>query len=183
MSVVEPTTDGTGATVAALDAATLSSFVEAHYPRLIRLAALVCDDATDAQDAVQSGLERAWRKRSTLRDQDRLPTWLDRIVVRESIRVSRTRRSWTSRLFSSVREIEVDIVDLRDSNRPGDEWLDLRTAFARLTADQRAAVAIHLYCGYSVAETADLVGVPVETVRSRLRVARERLRSGLGEAH
>jgi DNA-directed RNA polymerase specialized sigma24 family protein len=39
-----------------------------------------------------------------------------------------------------------------------------------------------LYAGYTVQETADIVGAPLETVRSRLRLARERLRTVLGES-
>lgn len=180
MSVLEPTTETVA--VVTTDAVALGAFVESHYPRLVRLAALVCDEASDAQDAVQAGLERAWRKRSGLRQPDRLSAWLDRIVVREAIRVSRKRRSWQARRFSPVREIEVDIADTRSAGAPRDEWLDLRIAFAQLSADHRAVIALHLYGGYSVVETADFVGAPIETVRSRLRVARERLRTALGEA-
>ena len=56
---------------------------------------------------------------------------------------------------------------------------ELRIAYESLPADQRAAVALHLHYGYSVAETADIVGAPVETVRSRLRLGRERIRQAL----
>jgi DNA-directed RNA polymerase specialized sigma24 family protein len=45
-----------------------------------------------------------------------------------------------------------------------------------LSPEQRAVVALHLHLGYSVAETADIIAAPEETVRSRLRLARERLR-------
>ena len=57
---------------------------------------------------------------------------------------------------------------------------ELRVAFATLSPEQRAVVALHLYAGYSVLETAALVDAPIETVRSRLRLARERLRRELG---
>ena len=87
MSTLEPA-ERTAPLLAAPDA-TLEAFVETHYPRLVRLAGLVCDDASLAQDAVQAGLERAWRKRSTLAEPDRLSAWLDRIVVREAIRANR----------------------------------------------------------------------------------------------
>jgi RNA polymerase sigma-70 factor (ECF subfamily) len=179
VSTLEPA-ERTAPLAAAADA-TLEAFVEAHYPRLVRLAGLVCDDPALAQDAVQAGLERAWRRRGSLNDPERLSAWLDRIVVREAIRANRARRSWLERLLAPPREIEVDIVDLHPSSSPGDEWLDVRAAFERLTAEQRAVVALHLYRGYSVAETAEIVGAPLETVRSRLRLARERLRSALAE--
>jgi len=161
----------------------LVDFVGQHYPRLIRLAGLVCHDVTDSEDAVQVGLERAWRNRSSLRDQERLASWLDRIVVRESIRLGR-------RAERSTRW--VSIPDAEDTERPGPGPLDsvgtnvgdreaIRAAFRTLPAAQRAVVALHLYQGYSVNETAEMLGVPVETARSRLRLARERLRLALGE--
>jgi RNA polymerase sigma-70 factor (ECF subfamily) len=57
----------------------------------------------------------------------------------------------------------------------------LGVAFGSLPADQRIVIALHLHLGYSVAETAELVRAPPETVRSRLRVGRERLRKALEE--
>ena len=57
----------------------------------------------------------------------------------------------------------------------------LRAAFAQLSPEQRAVVALHMHLGYTVPETAEIVGAPEETVRSRLRLARERLRRELGE--
>jgi len=161
---------------------TLTEFVTANYPRLIRLAALVCDDAHEAQDAVQSGLERAWRARASLRDESRLASWLDRIVVREAIRSSRSRRSWLARLIRPTPPTELDVSDrFRPMAAAATDWADLRVAFDALSADQRAVIALHLYAGYSVAETSEIVGAPAETVRSRLRVATQRLRASMAE--
>jgi RNA polymerase sigma-70 factor (ECF subfamily) len=156
----------------------LETFAVTHYPRLIRLAGLICRDAQQAQDAVQAGLERAWRRRSQLQDVDRLPPWLDRIVVREAIRASRAGLFGFGRP-PQVREIDVD---QDDGAKPGlmDDMADLKVAFERLSSAHRAVVALHLYAGYSVAETAEIVGAPLETVRSRLRVARDSLRTSLG---
>ncbi len=171
--------DGMIETGAALDAATLDVFVREHHDRLVRLARLVCLDASEAGDAVQSGLEQAWRRRRSLRDADALRSWLDRIVVREAIRLDRRRRSPLSRFFGGPREISIGVVDARAAVTP--ERADLRVAYEALPAEQRAAIALHLHYGYSVAETAEIVGAPVETVRSRLRVAREHLRHALEE--
>jgi RNA polymerase sigma-70 factor (ECF subfamily) len=57
----------------------------------------------------------------------------------------------------------------------------LREALGHLSPDHRAVIALHLYAGYSVDETARVLQVPFDTVRSRLRAARERLRRELGE--
>ena len=164
----------------------IAEFVGAHYPRLIRLAGLICRDAIDSEDAVQAGLERAWRRRDSLLDSGSLSAWLDRIVVREAIRLGRDNRSLRQRfqrMFGDHDDIEIHVP--RTEADPGSSVTSrasLRHAFEALPAAARAVVALHLYLGYSIAETADIVGAPLETVRSRLRLAREQLKFQLGEA-
>lgn len=164
----------------------IAEFVAAHYPRLIRLAGLICRDAIDSEDAVQAGLERAWRRRESLRDPASLPAWLDRIVVREAIRLGRDNRSLRQRLERMLGDHDdIEMRVLPTEADPGSSVTSraaLRHAFEALPAAQRAVVALHLYLGYSIAETAEMVGAPLETVRSRLRLAREQLRFQLGEA-
>ena len=161
--------------------AAIAAFVAEHYDRLLGLARLICRDASDAADAVQVGLEQAWRRRSTLRDHELLRPWLDRIVVREAVRISKRRQSWLSRLFTPTSEITWIEPPDRHGSEPS-TYLALRTAFKQLPPEQRAVVALHLHLGYTVAETAALVGAPDETVRSRLRLAKQRLRRELEES-
>ena len=164
----------------------IADFVAGHYPRLIRLAGLICRDAIDSEDAVQQGLERAWRRRATLQDPGRLAAWVDRIVVREAIRLGRDRRSLRQRLERiGWGHDDIDLRLPRTEADPGSAVTSrtaLRHAFEALPANQRAVVALHLYLGYSLVETAGMVGAPLETVRSRLRLAREQLRFQLREA-
>jgi RNA polymerase sigma-70 factor, ECF subfamily len=161
--------------------AAIAAFVREHYDRLLRLARLVCRDTSDAADAVQVGLEQAWRQRSTLRDDARLRPWLDRIVVREAVRISKSRQSRLSRLFRPGPEVTwIEPPDPKGSDPS--TFVALRAAFARLSPEQRAVVVLHLHLGYTVAETGDIVGAPDETVRSRLRLARQRLRQELEES-
>ena len=176
-SVARPVGAPDAARGSALDSAALDAFVREHHERLVRLARLVCLDTSEAADAVQAALEQAWRRRSGLRDAVSLRPWLDRIVVREAIRLDRRRHSPFGRLFGGPTDISPDIADDRATLDPS--MVALRVAFEALPADQRAAIALHLNLGYSVAETAELVGAPPETVRSRLRVGRERLRKAL----
>jgi RNA polymerase sigma-70 factor (ECF subfamily) len=149
--------------------AEIRDFVAAHYDRLIRLAALVLRAADEAEDAVQAALERAWRDRAKLRDPSRLQPWLDRIVVREAIRGRQHRLPVVNPPF-----------DLATTDA-ADRSAAVRVALGALTPVQRAVVVLHLHRGYSVAQTAEILKVPEETVRSRLRVARDRLRYLLAE--
>jgi RNA polymerase sigma-70 factor (ECF subfamily) len=156
----------------------LAAFFDADYERMVRLAGLVCHNDVLAEDAVQAAMEQAWRRRSSLRDPDRMRWWLDRIVVREAIRLNR--RPWWSRLTAAHTDEHAPLLpDLAGETTP--QRLALTAAFAALTPEQRAACVLHLHLGYGVAETADLMGAGVETTRSRLRLARRRLRADLSE--
>jgi len=157
----------------------LGAFVTEHYDRLVRLAYLICRHGPDAADAVQRGLEQAWRQRATLRDEASLRPWVDRVVVREAIRLGR--RPWLRRVFSLDSQVGWMEPTGRAVADPND-MLALRAAFARLPSDQRAVIALHLHAGYSVAETAAIVDAPLETVRTRLRRAKDRLRRELVES-
>ena len=172
--------EATGGQGAVLDAETLDAFVRAHHERLASLARLVCFDQQDAADVIQAAFEQAWRRRSSIHDTAALRPWLDKIVVREAIRQDRRRRSPLARFFGGPREVPVEFVDRHAQGALA--MSELRIAYEALPADQRAAIALHLHLGYSVVETADIVGAPVETVRSRLRLGRERLRRQLEEA-
>ena len=154
----------------------LESFVHEHYPRLVRLAGLITRDADQAQDAVQSALERAWRKRDTVRDAASLRPWLDRIVAREAIRQTRG-----GRLGMLLRRNPEEWAELAAPLFEPAETAVLRDALGRLSPDHRAVIALHLHAGYSVEETAQVLGVPFDTVRSRLRAARDRLRREMAE--
>jgi RNA polymerase sigma-70 factor (ECF subfamily) len=122
-------------------------------------------------------MERAWRQRDSLRDQRRLRWWLDRIVVREAIRLNR--RPWWRTSEAPIEEHTRLLADPTATITPA--RLALAAAFRTLPVAQRAAVVLHLHLGYSVAETAGLTGASVETTRSRLRLARRRLRAELSE--
>jgi RNA polymerase sigma-70 factor (ECF subfamily) len=159
-------------------------FVLEHYGRLVGLAGIVAGNVTAAEDIVQTALERAWKSRGSFRSDGSLRPWLDRIVVREAARERRWRLRWLGRISRppSVTPIEPpfgEVVDPDASRFP--ERTLLRMVLDDLSAAHRAAVVLHLHAGYSVDETAEPLGVPRETVRSRLRVARERLRRALQE--
>jgi RNA polymerase sigma-70 factor (ECF subfamily) len=74
---------------------------------------------------------------------------------------------------------EITVADL--SAAPSTDLAALGIGLRALPPEQRAVVALHLYLGYSVQETAQIMDSPIGTTRSRLRLARERLRRALAE--
>jgi DNA-directed RNA polymerase specialized sigma24 family protein len=94
--------------------------------------------------------------------------------VREAIRLEQRRQGMLARWFGRPPETIVDPLI------PHDPDFAMRTAMNDLPVEQRAAIVLHHYAGFSVEETAELLGVPFETLRSRLKAARRRLRISLG---
>jgi len=161
---------------------TLEAVLADDYARLVRLAGVVCRDPADAQDAVQAAIERALRHRGDLRDPAKVTAWLNQIVVHEAIRIDQRRRRGWSRLGAVPREIEVASAAGDPARPDAAARAALRDAFDRLPVEQRVVVALHHYAGYSIAEAAALIGIPLETARSRLRLARAHLRRVLDES-
>lgn len=151
--------------------------VSDHRDEVRRVVYAILHDADEAEDVTQVACERALRRFGDLRQPDAARSWLLSIAVREALSV---RRRWGRLVrFGSppvealVRPIPVD----QDLERR----LDLLAAFDRLPVGQRTALALHYYAGLTVAEAAGVAGVPLETMRSRVKAGLGRLRRDLGE--
>ena len=147
--------------------------VDRYGLQLLRTARLILRDQALAEDAVQETFLKAWQRIGSLRDEDPGP-WLTRIAMNESISTYRRRHRFQAlterfgRLGGGQRE-------------PSSEArLDLAQALDRLTAEQRAAVALHYYQDLSVEESARILKIPVDTMKSRLKTALRRLRDLTG---
>jgi RNA polymerase sigma-70 factor (ECF subfamily) len=151
-----------------------SQFVDRCYGLAFR----VLRDPHRAQDATQQALLGAWRDLPSLKDTDRFEAWLYRLVVNACYTESRTYRRWNARvrlLAASPSDNEPDVaggVAQRD---------ELEDAFRQLSPERRAVVVLHHYLGYSLAEIAETLGIPVGTARSRLHYAVRQLRAVLDD--
>jgi RNA polymerase sigma-70 factor (sigma-E family) len=137
--------------------------------QLLRTARLILRDEALAEDAVQETFVKAWQRIGSLRDEDPGP-WLNRIVTNESISAYRRRHR-----FQALTERFGRLTGTR-SEASAEERLDLAQALDQLSAEQRAAVVLHYYQDMSVENAARALGVPVDTMKSRLKVALRRLR-------
>jgi RNA polymerase sigma-70 factor, ECF subfamily len=132
-------------------------------------------DVERAQDAVQQAYLIAWRELPRLRDAERFSPWLYRLLVNACYEELRRHRRWISRISvlpadgPSGPDPIVSVVD-RDA---------LDRAFSRLTPEHRAVFVLHHHTGLPVADIADVVGVPVGTVKSRLHHATRSLRAAI----
>jgi RNA polymerase sigma-70 factor (ECF subfamily) len=122
---------------------------------------------------------RAFDRLDRFRGDSALATWLTRIAVTVSLNAIRRRRR------RGDRELGLDeAVALRAAEPAGVE-VDLRERIARAIASlpeiYRATVVLHDVEGYTHAEIASLLGVPEGTCKTRLFVARRKLREMLAD--
>lgn len=160
-------------------ATAFDAFVGTHRDRAVRLAfRLLRGDAAAAEDVTQNALLRAHRALANFRQEASLDTWFYRILVREVHRHRRwqaVRRMWSAEITEAREPI--------DERPSGDPGLRRRIAKAleQLTAAQREAfVLVHLE-GFSISETAAILGKATGTVKSHLHRALESMRSDLAD--
>lgn len=157
------------------DRAAAQDVLSALFPRIRNLVRYLVRRDRDVDDIAQDALIAILRGLKTFRHESSLETWSDRIVARVTFAHLRKRRA----------EPVLTLVDAdgtqggRGQFVSGDEYIARRrivSALDLLPLEQRVAFVLHHVVEMSVAEVAQEVQAPVETVRSRIRLARDRLR-------
>ena len=143
--------------------------------RLYAIACLILRDPDRAHDATQEALVAAWRDIRGLRDPDRFEWWLRRILLNACYREARQERA-RHRIEQHVYEHDISDPDPGVALADRDE---LERGFRRLAPDQRALLVLHFYLGLPLQDTADAMGLPIGTVKSRLHRTTRDLRAGL----
>ncbi len=144
-----------------------------HHRQLHRLARLTSRNVEDAADALQDAMLSAHRGARSFRQDAAVSSWLHRIVVNACLdRLRRTKSHPTASLD--------DDYPVCDRTNQVETAIVVRRALQRLPVEQRAAVVAVDMHGYSVADTARLLGVAEGTVKSRCARARVRLAAMLG---
>lgn len=153
------------------DNAALRREIVSLIPRLRRFALGLTGAQADADDLVQTALEKALNRLDQFTVGTRLDSWLFRIV----------QTSWIDDRRKAVRREDTMDADMmeripgRFDPGHGEAYglrADIGRALDRLSEDQRALAMLVLVEGYSYQEAADMQGVPVGTVMSRLSRAR-----------
>lgn len=139
----------------------------AMLPRLRRFAHALSRTRADADDLTQSTVERALRSRAQWRPGTRLDSWLYRIMRNQWIDTVRA-RARKDRIEAPVAEAERLGEDPRDAMDASVDLTRMMAAMQRLPEEQREVVALILIEGFGYRETAELLGLPIGTVSSRL---------------
>ncbi|MBX9746792.1 MAG: sigma-70 family RNA polymerase sigma factor [Hyphomonadaceae bacterium] len=152
----------------------------ALLPRLRRFArALTRSD--EADDLVQTALERALRNLGNWTPGSRLDSWMFRVMKNcwiDEIRAKAVR----TRVFAPEEAGEVVGYDGAEAMEHHLDAQAARAAMARLPEEQRLAVALVLVEGFSYREAADLLEIPIGTLTSRLARGRAAIEASLTES-
>lgn len=150
----------------------------AQRERLYRLAWSWCHDQHLADDLAQETLTRALSKLDNLREDSRLAVWLTRIMANLYRDQFRRKREETGQDIEPVSEETPE-----EATDRSQLVMRTREAISTLKDDHRQIITLVDLSGFSYADTAQILDVPVGTVMSRLSRARKRLREELEKAH
>ena len=154
-----------------------------RYSRLVfSLALHVVGDRETAEEITQDVFYRVWENAATYRsDQAKLTTWMTSITRYRAIDILRKRKIRPERDSLDWEDVELEL-NSGGLDSP-EELTDLalqqhrvRVAIANLPPDQQDVLALAYFQGLSHSQIAERLGQPLGTVKTRIRLAMQRLR-------
>ncbi|WP_229733487.1 sigma-70 family RNA polymerase sigma factor [Conyzicola nivalis] len=179
-----PTQNQLLARVAAGDQAAFAELYDQIAPRVLGLVRRLLRDHAQSEEVTQEIFLEIWQT-ATRYDPAKggASTWIMTMAHRRA--VDRVRASQASRDRDTkigIRDYDADYDNVSDTVQTRIEHERVEKAMLRLTELQRQAVSLAYYGGYSHSEVANLLSVPIGTVKTRLRDGMIRLRDELGVA-
>jgi RNA polymerase sigma-70 factor (ECF subfamily) len=166
------------------DVRALELLYDRHGRLAYGLAYRILNDATAAEDVVQEAFLNVWRqapsydaRRGTVR------TWLLSIVHHRAIDFLRSRANRRGDVQIDLVERTLAVPDVWQTVSANVERDDIRRAMAALPPEQQRTVELAYFAGYSQPEIATAMGVPLSTVKGRMRMAMQKLRALLEGAN
>lgn len=147
-------------------------------PRVRNLVRYLIHGDANTDDVTQEALIEVLADLRDFRGEGRFEAWVDRVVTSSVLTHIRKHKARSAQVIKYRAELEVVSSQSRD-----DELLYRRQVVRmldELPLEQRHVLVLHYVLEMTVPELALALGVPVETVRSRLRLAKGRLRNNLG---
>lgn len=150
--------------------ASFEEYVRTRTPALSRIAYLVTGNAHDAEDLVQSALEKAATRWQHLDDPE---AYLRRVIYTKAVSRWRYLRA---RPAETLTDAPPERSNQTDHHADHDTRIVLAAALRRLTPKQRAVLVLRFYEDRTEVEAAVVLGVSTGTVKSQTRHALRRLR-------
>ena len=152
-----------------MDKREFSRRVLAMENRLYRVSCGLLRNPQDRLDAAQEAVIRAWERMETLRRPEYFETWLTRILINVCYDMLRARKNI------------VPLEELAEQPAPEGADRELHDAIQKLGGELRIVVVLHYMEGYRLREIAEMLEIPIGTVKTRLMRAKKQLRIQLEE--
>jgi RNA polymerase sigma factor (sigma-70 family) len=161
--------------VARGDEQALGALYDRHGRLAYGVARRLVRDAHLAEDAVQEGFVNVWRQAGSFRpERSRAASWIVMLVHRRAVDlIRREERRRTDQLEETEEAAEGTTEDAALTGLER-EWA--RKTLARLPDQQREVLELAFWGGYTQSELAELLGVPLGTIKSRMFNGMARLR-------
>lgn len=160
---------------AAGDEAAFARIVAAHHDAMARVAFIVTGDLDLADEAVAAAWALAWRRLRSLREPDKLRSWLVSIAANEARGLARARR----RHHVVELDVAADLAGGGMDPAARAQDLDLANALATLHPDDRALLALRYVAGFDSFELGRATGRSASGTRARLARLLAKLRTEL----
>lgn len=145
------------------DADAFTQLIDIYKKDLYTTAVAILHGDNDAADAIQDAILTSWEKIPTLQQDRYFKTWLIRILINKCYDILDQRMDCS------------DIELCPEEEAPDDYNLELKEALSVLDERYRLPVVMFYWQGYSAKEIAGILGIPIETVRTRIKRGRARL--------
>ncbi|MEV6861908.1 SigE family RNA polymerase sigma factor [Streptosporangium subroseum] len=149
------------------------AFVAARATSLLRVAYLACGDETEAEDLLQTALERTYKNWERVACYDNPDAYVRRVIINAAINRARRRAILSIIPMHSPPETSARASD-------PDLFHVLMDALRTLPPRQRAVIVLRYWEDLSETQTAEVLGCAVGTVKSQASKAMAKLRSALG---
>lgn len=158
------------------DALAFKALVERNESKVAGVVKSMLGDSPEASDVGQEAFVRFYQAMNNYKGEAKVSTYLIRIAINLSLNELK-RRKRQKFLFTRVEE--AGDVKVPAENADAKEWVAYE--INRLDPDFRSVVTLRLIEGYSTVETAEILGIPLGTVLSRLARAQKKLKMGLSK--
>lgn len=152
-----------------------AQLVRKYSPDAYRTAFMVLRDRNEVEDVVQESFLTCYRKIRSFRMESSFKTWLYRIVVNRCYDRLRKR----NREIDALNKMSINLKNVSDDISGIESRLDLREVIKGLRPEHRLVLTLYYGMDFGVQKVADILGVPVGTVKSRLNSARNMVRKNL----
>jgi RNA polymerase sigma factor (sigma-70 family) len=183
MEMAQPSDADLLAQVAAGDERALRELVERHSAWLLLRLRRRTPDEELAASALQDTFVAVWRNARRYRGDGDVGAWLWGIAIRQLVSRLRIKQGPQPVSLQVIVALSPRLRSAEDELLLAVEHGDLGAALQRLSPELRQALQATVVDGLSTREAARLLGVPQGTVKSRVRIAKARMREQLMEGH